>query len=783
MNKVGIELSVESGGFVSGIASAERAVESLTEAMKQAKEEGRHEDFVRLQIQRDTLKASTSGFNKDTQKLFNTPYLQTKTANGLAGIKLDSESGQLFKDLTSNIKKLSGVMAEQLNSGDFEGASKTAFQLQQEQGKYKKAVDAVAGPAGTQTAQNIQNLLKAIGIDKIATAINGGFSAWAGSLNRSGIINQYGSGDILGGQISEQRRQANMYGGFAQAGLGVVGTAAGFFLPGGPMVWGTIGAQVGQAIKTALGIEPDLAENDATYARLWGQRSSDAMNLTALMGRDAVMGDRNMVRETFNEAADAAAKFGYSAEEGMAALNQAVKQGLDGGRAREVSEKVFNYERSTGADRGTLSSVANMAARYGAGDALKAGWGGLGASGMSPGQYNEYLRGLQRVMEDSIGKGFVKSADQVAENFTMLAQMTGNNPLWQGENGARRLSEMNAGLESATGLKSTSDIVAYRAARNMPGGGGSYLNAMKILEGGLTPNLFNEYMRLTKNVEGGNKEATVERMRQTFGLSYTNATALYEGWKPGMSDASVKALVDQYKNNPLPNASSPELEWTQLTAQTANIVVQTGQIKFDESLPMLLEGRKKAENELREAMAGSKPYQPTDTTGMTPQEALIASQADYAKALKKGTNEEFEEAARNVAAAQAKAMAEMSMPPVDPYATDSRRLSQAQDMLMQSAWGKGNTFFTGDGNPFTKNDDERANDRLMRYEATPRGSDTNNAFWEAIKIMESFTEAERRKTNETNAINRAIPDVMTDKTGQQLLEELRNLKVNITVIP
>ena len=67
MNKVGIELSVESGGFVAGIASAERSVESLTQAMKQAKNEGRDEDFVRLQIQRDTLSASTSGFKRDTQ--------------------------------------------------------------------------------------------------------------------------------------------------------------------------------------------------------------------------------------------------------------------------------------------------------------------------------------------------------------------------------------------------------------------------------------------------------------------------------------------------------------------------------------------------------------------------------------------------------------------------------------------------------------------------------------------------------------------------------------------
>ena len=40
MNKVGIQLDVEAGGFISGMASAERAVDSLSEAMKKAKAKG-----------------------------------------------------------------------------------------------------------------------------------------------------------------------------------------------------------------------------------------------------------------------------------------------------------------------------------------------------------------------------------------------------------------------------------------------------------------------------------------------------------------------------------------------------------------------------------------------------------------------------------------------------------------------------------------------------------------------------------------------------------------------
>jgi nitrogenase subunit NifH len=121
MNKVGIELNVETGGFISGIASAERSIESLTKAMKQAKDEGRDEDFVRLQIQRDTLAASTSGFKQDTQKLFSTPGLQTTTSSGATVLKMDSDQATVFKDLNTTIKKLTSVYVDQINNNDFQG--------------------------------------------------------------------------------------------------------------------------------------------------------------------------------------------------------------------------------------------------------------------------------------------------------------------------------------------------------------------------------------------------------------------------------------------------------------------------------------------------------------------------------------------------------------------------------------------------------------------------------------------------------------------------------------
>jgi hypothetical protein len=263
-----------------------------------------------------------------------------------------------------------------------------------------------------------------------------------------------------------------------------------------------------------------------------------------------------------------------------------------------------------------------MSARYGAGDALRAGWAGLQASGMSTGQHNEYLRAIQRTLEDGIKKGFVQSSDQVVENLTMLANMAGNDPTWQGENGAKRLSDMNAGLENATGLQTTSDIVAFRAAREIAeqrhgGEPVSYVEAMKVMEEGLTPEMFSKYMSLTSSAEGGGYEGIVERMRQTFGMNYINADKLYQSWKinPNMNNAEL----EEYKKKPLPDARSPELEAAQLTARTANITVQTGQFHFDNQLPKYREELGKAEENLNDIRNGKGPR---DISALPPEEGV-----------------------------------------------------------------------------------------------------------------------------------------------------------------
>jgi hypothetical protein len=155
--------------------------------------------------------------------------------------------------------------------------------------------------------------------------------------------------------------------------------------------------------------------------------------------------------------------------------------------------------------------------------------------------------------------------------------------------GARRLSEMNAGLQNATGLQSASDMVAFRAARNFVPEGSSYIDTMLKMEEGLTPEFFNEYMKLTSNIEGGDRAAMIERMRQTFGLNYTNANALHKGWveKGELSRAEIDELTNRQLG--IPSVESPELSHNVETMEVRNLIIQSGMGIWDEETPRALE--------------------------------------------------------------------------------------------------------------------------------------------------------------------------------------------------
>jgi hypothetical protein len=88
---------------------------------------------------------------------------------------------------------------------------------------------------------------------------------------------------------------------------------------------------------------------------------------------------------------------------------------------------------------------------------------------MGKGQFDEFLTSMQRIMEDGIEKGFVRGANEIAGNMSMLSKLSGGNALWTGEQGAKRLGQMNDAMYNATSLRTIEDKISFSAVDRMMG--------------------------------------------------------------------------------------------------------------------------------------------------------------------------------------------------------------------------------------------------------------------------------------------------------------------------
>ena len=757
------------GGIVSSAETLNEVIRSLDTRIAVARKDGEHSKVGELYYAREKLKTSAASLDRDTGNMMKDPkFLQMmdKKAEGRSLTQGEEKYFSRIDTLSDTLRKNTEALLEANRTGDTEELLRQSSQI----GTNATDLRNTAGQRDDSLmGRGVQGGVMSLALGHISNAISSGLSRWTGSLDRSGIVAQYGSGDIRGAQLAERRRQDNLAGGAADTIAGMSNLLA-FLGPKGILAAGAInlGASVFNSVRQG---QTNLEATDIAKAELWQQRSGQAMELAALIGNPGA------VRESFGIAADAAARFGFSAEEGMAAMNQAAQQGLDRAMAEVNARRVFDFERRTGADRGALSSLANMSARFNAGDALGDAWAGLNASGMSSGQFNEYLRAMQRVMEDGISRGFVRSSEDVAKNLTMLAQLTGgDNPLWQGEHGARRLSEMNAGLEAATALTSASDVIALRAARKIIGDDTSYIYAMKLMEEGVTPALFRNFMDLTSNAEGGAMEGIIERMRETLGLNYTNAYALFTGWRdnPQFMDDNYLERVLQRHGAILPSADSAEMEAARITSAITNWWTQNGMRYWDNTfLPAL-------QREFR-SLRGGEPSSPSHTNSL---KVLEEMEREFVEALESGTAEEFREAANNHELARLAVGEETFNSSFNHMArmAEVDRMGRELIQTRRQEQRGGEAFFTGGG--LFRNDDDRAKQRLLDF-GRNHDPQARDAFNEVIAILSRFTPEQQQAVNETNAINYAITNVMTDTTGQQLLYAIRALAekmdVNVTI--
>lgn len=261
---------------------------------------------------------------------------------------------------------------------------------------------------------------------------------------------------------------------------------------------------------------------------------------------------------------------GLSNTEFMKLISSTGKWGITNfDTAANIAKQGQMWSRFTGVDNSQAIDFMGMIERYGGNgtETIKQAYGAAMASGLEKNQFGEFLDGIERVMERGISNGFIKSADEVSESLTMLARLSGNDPLWQGKNGARQYEKIVGGMESATSLSNTSQMMLYQAANmaiNKEGAeklltsggkfrgveGDSWLNSMALLESGNFSAVMPNVKNIVNNAYGEDQASRVKTYMDMFGLNYLGGIALDKMDFSKMSDSEINKEIANLKRDP-----------------------------------------------------------------------------------------------------------------------------------------------------------------------------------------------------------------------------------------
>lgn len=280
----------------------------------------------------------------------------------------------------------------------------------------------------------------------------------------------------------------------------------------------------------------------------------------------------------------------FKTDDYLATMRQMKEFGFsDWSDSLTAASNVMRFENAGMGSRAQLMEVEGISKRFGLEGALDQAFAGLKASGMEKGQFDEFLSSMEGILEDGISKGFVKGADEIATDLTLLESLSGGSKLWQGQYGAANLQQMNSAVENATSLGSVNDVIMYQAINSMSEEDKSrilgdnydkengYINNMMILERGLTADTIGPIFEALK-ATGGSKEDQIARFMSTFGLNYTKAMDVYnmaQNYKPGDAE-KIANDIRSYRTD-----TSAESVDSQLLEARENIANQTQRIGAD----------------------------------------------------------------------------------------------------------------------------------------------------------------------------------------------------------
>lgn len=220
-----------------------------------------------------------------------------------------------------------------------------------------------------------------------------------------------------------------------------------------------------------------------------------------------------------------------------------------------VAQTTSRWAYATGGSADQYAQLAGLMSRYGGSKDVSRDFNYLVSSGKAMGlndsQIPEFLSGVQKVMEDGIAKGFTRSSTDVANTLVMFSKMSGGSQFWSGEQGAKKLNQINSGISGATSLSKMEDVLVYSAFNDVYGKeGGSYLDVMEKMEQGLDAQTYDTLMNKLNARFDDDEEAKVEAVRKMTGLNYSASRELVHLRDNGVEvdDAKVKKVFEAPEN-------------------------------------------------------------------------------------------------------------------------------------------------------------------------------------------------------------------------------------------
>lgn len=525
-----IRMSLDSSGIVSGANTASRALDELRQKLEAAQSKGDWSEAAKI--------------TQEIAHMQNPGFSVVGGGNGGNGSNLQNttqyNNARQLDIRLETITRVISTLTDQLKESTEKGQSRESFNISAalnnaEQEKRQLEAEKKRLETADKSDSSVMDMIKKYGVSRYLTqGLNyANQIAGIGFNHRIAMAN----GDYLGADVAAVESGA----GIAQ-GIGGSLLGAGMMLGATPVGWGLMAlggiAEIGGAIaKYWAGDErADIAEGEAYRKTLAG---TNALNKRFSDG-GTWLENSNKTDAILRDATNKANGTGLSTEEFLSLATRQSKFGGSQANVMAQTRDIAMWAQATGTDAGVIQNFLGTARRYGDNsDVLGYASQARQAAGLTKAQNEEFLTSLQSVIEDGIANGYVKSAEDVSKTFVMFSRLSNNNPLWQGEQGAKRLAQMNAGISSATALQSASDIIVAGAARDVLSvarnrekylgnrASGTYIDEMLLMEQGTNPEMFGAIANSVKSMEGSNIAAQIERYKDIFKLNYAGAVDVY----------------------------------------------------------------------------------------------------------------------------------------------------------------------------------------------------------------------------------------------------------------